>query len=108
MGVRDQARRLLGSVGGLAIAEMAETEACCGFGGMFCIKYPDISNAMVQRKAAAIAASGAGTVLAGDLGCLLNIAGKLKRDGRAVASRHVAEVLAGMTATPAIGEAKAE
>ncbi len=106
MGVRDQARRLLKSVDGLTLAEMEDTDACCGFGGTFCIKYPDISNEMVERKTAAIAASGAGTVLAGDLGCLLNIAGKLKRQGQTVASRHVAEVLAGMTAAAPIGEAK--
>ena len=59
---------------------------------------------MVERKTAAIAASGADTLLAGDLGCLLNMAGKLKREGSAIRSRHIAEVLAGMTGEPAIGE----
>ncbi len=105
MKVRDQPRRLLKSIDGLKLTEMRDTEACCGFGGTFCVKYPDISNAIVEKKVAAIAATGASTVLAGDLGCLLNIAGKLKRDGSAVASRHVAEVLAGMTEAPPIGEA---
>jgi len=106
VGVRDQPRRLLASVSGLSLAEMDDTEACCGFGGTFCVKYPEISNAMVSRKTAAIAASGAATVLAGDLGCLINIAGKLKREGAPVAARHVVEVLAGMIATPPIGEAE--
>jgi L-lactate dehydrogenase complex protein LldE len=103
-GVRAQPRALLGRVAGLALAEMAETEVCCGFGGTFCVKYPEISNHMVTEKVANIRATGAGLVLAGDLGCLMNIAGKLKREGAPVAARHVAEVLAGMTDTPAIGE----
>ena len=70
---------------------------CCGFGGTFCVKYPEISDKMVTDKAADIAATGAEAVLAGDLGCLLNIAGKLSRRGSTVEVRHVAEVLAGMT-----------
>jgi L-lactate dehydrogenase complex protein LldE len=72
-------------------------EICCGFGGTFCVKYPDISDKMVSDKEADIAATGAEAVLAGDLGCLLNIAGKLHRRGRRIEVRHVAEVLAGMT-----------
>jgi L-lactate dehydrogenase complex protein LldE len=104
MGVKRQPRDLLGQVKGVELAELAETEACCGFGGTFCVKFPDISNKMVERKTADIAASGADTLLAGDLGCLMNIAGKLKREGSSVKVRHVAEVLAGMTATAAIGE----
>jgi L-lactate dehydrogenase complex protein LldE len=106
MGVKTQPRDLLGQVRGLQLSELAETEACCGFGGTFCVKFPDISNKMVERKTADIAASGADTLLAGDLGCLLNIAGKLKREGSAVKVRHVAEVLAGMTGDAAIGEAE--
>ena len=106
MGVKEQPRALLGRVKGLEISELKETEACCGFGGTFCVKFPDISNSMVERKTADIAASGADTLLAGDLGCLMNIAGKLKRQGSAVKVRHVAEVLAGMTDTAAIGEAE--
>jgi L-lactate dehydrogenase complex protein LldE len=105
MGVGRQPRALLKSVAGLSLTELRGTEECCGFGGTFCIKYRDISNAIAEKKTAAIAATGAETVLAGDLGCLLNIAGKLKREGSRVESRHVAEVLAGMTDTPAIGEA---
>jgi L-lactate dehydrogenase complex protein LldE len=105
LGVRNQPRRLLKSVDGLKLVELKDADICCGFGGTFCVKYPEISNAIVERKAEAVAASGAGTLLAGDLGCLMNMAGKLQREGRAVQTRHVAEVLAGMTDTPAIGEA---
>ncbi|WP_137126005.1 (Fe-S)-binding protein [Roseomonas sp. HF4] len=107
MGVKAQPRALLAGVEGLALAEMAEPEICCGFGGTFCVKYPDISTRMVTDKCRDIAATGAGTLLAGDLGCLLNMAGRLKREGSAVQVRHVAEVLAGMTGDVApIGEAK--
>ena len=76
---------------------------CCGFGGTLATKYPDNSNAVVETKARHIEASGAGTLLAGDLGCLMTMAGKLKRQGSAVEVRHVAEVLAGMTDAAPIG-----
>ena len=108
LGVKAQPRRLLRTVEGLSIAEMADPEVCCGFGGTFCVKYPDISTRMVQDKAADIAATGADTLLAGDMGCLLNMAGRLHREGSPVQVRHVAEVLAGMTdEVPAIGGARA-
>jgi L-lactate dehydrogenase complex protein LldE len=97
LGVKTQPRRLLASVGGLSLRELPGAEICCGFGGTFCVKYPDISDKMVSDKEADIAATGAEAVLAGDLGCLLNIAGKLHRRGRRIEVRHVAEVLAGMT-----------
>jgi L-lactate dehydrogenase complex protein LldE len=103
LGVRAQPRKLLGSVRGLTLTEMPDPDVCCGFGGTFCVKYPDISNVIVGKKAANVAASGAGLLIAGDLGCLMNMAGKLQREGKAVEVRHVAEVLAGMTAEPAIG-----
>ena len=104
LGIREQPRRLLASVAGLELRALPNAEVCCGFGGTFCVKYPDISDKIVTDKADAVAASGARALLAGDLGCLLNIAGKLSRQGRAVEVRHVAEVLAGMTAAvPPIG-----
>jgi L-lactate dehydrogenase complex protein LldE len=107
MGVKAQPRALLSSVAGLRLAEMADPEICCGFGGTFCVKYPDISTRMVSDKCRDIAATGAGTLLAGDLGCLLNMAGRLQREGSAVKVRHVAEVLAGMTGEVApIGEGR--
>ena len=80
LGVKRQPRRLLESAG-VNIVEMKDSEVCCGFGGTFCVKYPDISNTMVGKKTANIAATGAGTLLAGDLGCLMNMAGKLRREG---------------------------
>jgi len=104
LSVRDQPRRLLKSVTGLKLVELKDADVCCGFGGTFCVKYPDISNAIVEKKTEAIVASGAETLLAGDLGCLMNIAGKLQRQGRTVKTRHIAEVLAGMADEPAIGE----
>jgi L-lactate dehydrogenase complex protein LldE len=104
LGIRAQPRRLLARVDGLNLAEMRDADVCCGFGGTFCVKYPEISNAIVAKKADHIAATGAGTLLAGDLGCLMNMAGKLQRAGYAVRARHVAEVLAGMTDHPPIGE----
>ncbi|HEY1541039.1 MAG TPA: (Fe-S)-binding protein [Xanthobacteraceae bacterium] len=103
LGVRIQPRRLLGSVRGLTLKEMRDADVCCGFGGTFCVKYPDISNAIVEKKTANVAATGASLLIAGDLGCLMNMAGKLQREGKPVEVRHVAEVLAGMTSEPAIG-----
>ena len=97
LGVKEQPRRLLAGVDGLSLVEMKEPELCCGFGGTFCVKYPDISVRMVSDKTRDIAATGADTLLAGDLGCLLNMAGRLQREGSLVKVRHVAEVLAGMT-----------
>ena len=104
LGVKAQPRKLLGSVAGLALVELKDANVCCGFGGTFCVKYPDISDAIVTKKAEAVSASGATTLLAGDLGCLMNMAGKLQRLKQPVRVRHVAEVLAGMGDRPAIGE----
>ena len=102
LGVKGQPRQLLRSVRGLHLVDMSDAEVCCGFGGTFAVKYPDISNAIVERKTDNVAASGADLLLAGDLGCLMNMAGKLSRQGRAIAVRHVAEVLAGELQEPAI------
>lgn len=104
MGVRVQPRALLASVESLELREMKEADVCCGFGGTFCVKYPKISGRLVSNKVANVLASGAESVLGGDLGCLLNIAGRLKREGSAVKVYHVAEVLAGMAQVPAIGD----
>jgi L-lactate dehydrogenase complex protein LldE len=101
--VHDAPRRLLASVDGLNLVEMAETEVCCGFGGGFSVKYPDISTAIGEAKARNIAATHTACVLAGDLGCLMQIAGTLSRQGSDIEARHVAEVLAGMTEAAAIG-----
>ncbi len=104
LGIKDQPRQLLASVKGLELTEMADCEICCGFGGTFSIKYPDISNAMVEKKTANIGAAKPDLLLAGDLGCLMNMAGKLSREGRPIAARHIAEVLAGELSDPPIGK----
>jgi L-lactate dehydrogenase complex protein LldE len=103
LGIKQQPRLLLQSVRGLELAELPGAEVCCGFGGTFCVKYPEISTKMVDDKAAEITATGADLVLAGDLGCLMNIAGRLSRLGSRIQVRHIAEVLAGTTAQPPIG-----
>ena len=103
MGVKEQPRRLLGAVAGLTLEEGQESETCCGFGGLFCVKYPEISGHMVDSKVDDILATGADTLLAGDLGCLMNMAGRLHRRGASIRVRHIAEVLAGMTERPPLG-----
>ncbi len=104
LGIKQQPRSLLADVEGLQLLEMEDCEVCCGFGGTFCIKYPKISERMVSDKAANITATEVECILGGDMGCLLNIAGRLKRQGSAVKVYHVAEVLAGMADGAAIGE----
>ncbi len=106
LGIKEQPRSLLAAVRGLELKEAREAETCCGFGGLFCVKYPDISARIVDGKVDDVLATGADTLLGGDLGCLLNVAGRLKRRGSGVRVRHVAEVLAGMTDTPPIGDAE--
>jgi len=103
LGIRDQPRNLLTGVVGLDIVEGEKAETCCGFGGLFCVKYPEISENMVDAKVDDILETGAEAVLGGDLGCLMNISGRLTRRGEKTEVRHVAEVLAGMTDGPAIG-----
>ncbi len=93
LGIKSQPRTLLEQAGH-QITELAEAETCCGFGGTFCVKYPDISNAMVARKTRDVVASGAEALVSGDLGCILNMEGKLNREGREVPVYHFAELLA--------------
>jgi L-lactate dehydrogenase complex protein LldE len=102
LGVREAPRRLLQSVKGLSLIELQDSASCCGFGGAFSVKYPDISSAILETKLHDIADTGASTVLAADLGCLMHIAGRLARERTDIEVRHVAEVLAGMTEDPAI------
>lgn len=105
LGVKRQPRALLAQMPGIEVVEMEDCEVCCGFGGTFSIKYPDISNAMVDKKASAVEASQPELLLAGDLGCLMNIAGKLRRQGADVDVRHIAEVLADELDVPPIAKA---
>jgi L-lactate dehydrogenase complex protein LldE len=106
LGIKSQPRALLASIPGVELVEMADNEICCGFGGTFSVKYPDISNAMVEKKTANTARAKPDLLLAGDLGCLMNMAGKLKREGSTIEVRHVAEVLAGNLSSPPIGMGK--
>jgi L-lactate dehydrogenase complex protein LldE len=108
LGIKAQPRRLLAGVEGLTLVELGGAEVCCGFGGLFATKYGELSNAIVAKKADDIRSVQVDTVLAGDLGCLMNMAGKLSREGSPVKVRHVAEILAGMAEGPAIGEGKPE
>jgi L-lactate dehydrogenase complex protein LldE len=95
LGVQVQPRALLAKAG-VEVTEMRDSRACCGFGGTFAIKYGDISSAIVDEKCASIHECGADNVVLGDLGCILNIEGRLRRTGdRKTRVLHVAQVLAG-------------
>lgn len=104
LGVRQQPRKLLASVSGFRLQEMSGSEVCCGFGGTFCVKYPEISTRMVTDKVSAIEASGANTLVGGDLGCLMNMSGRLARLGKPVKVCHAAEILANMADGPGVGQ----
>ncbi len=104
LGIAAQPRALLATVEGLEMRGLEGNDVCCGFGGTFCVKYSDISNAIVTDKAEAIEKTGAELLLAGDLGCLMNMAGKLHRRGAKTRCFHTIEVLAGRADGPAIGE----
>ena len=93
LGVRAQPRTLLRQRAGISMDEMTNSEICCGFGGAFCVKFPEISTAMVDDKITGIHQTGAELLLGGDLGCLMNIAGRLKRIGSQVNVLHYAELL---------------
>jgi len=96
MGVKRQPRALLAKLPGLKLAEMAECENCCGFGGTFSIKFGEISTRLADDKCRDIVTTGADAVVLGDLGCMLNIEGRLRRRGdKKTRVLHVAEVLAG-------------
>ncbi len=96
MGVKAQPRALLAKVAGLTLVEMAECENCCGFGGTFAVKFGEISTRLADDKCRNVEAAGADALVLGDLGCMLNIEGRLRRRGHASTQvLHVAEVLAG-------------
>jgi L-lactate dehydrogenase complex protein LldE len=98
LGVKTQPRRLLAKLAGVELREMRDCETCCGFGGTFSIKFGDISAAMADAKCERIAESGADVVVLGDLGCMLNIEGRLRRRGDTrTRVLHIAEVLSGRT-----------
>ena len=94
--------QMLDSIEGLEVVPFGQMEQCCGFGGTFCVKYPELSTAIVTDKAEKIEATGADTLLGGDMGCLMNMAGKLSRDGSDIRVFHTIEVLAQMADGPGI------
>ncbi len=100
MGVKEQPRKLLHSLGAVDICELKDSQTCCGFGGLFAVKYPDISERMADDKIADAVASGAKTLTGADLGCLLHLAGRMKRRGIEMAVRHAAEILVGDQSPP--------
>ena len=96
MGIKAQPRALLAKVPGVHLSEMAESETCCGFGGTFSIKFGEISSRLADNKCQNIANAGVDAVVLGDLGCMLNIEGRLRRRGDTTTKvLHIAEVLAG-------------
>ncbi|MFT5115449.1 MAG: L-lactate dehydrogenase complex protein LldE [Parasphingorhabdus sp.] len=104
LGVKQQPRDLLERMGSCQLNELTDAEVCCGFGGTFCVKYGEISERIVDEKISNIESTRAEVLLGGDLGCLMNIAGRMKRKGGAVRVFHIAEFLAGHTAGDGIGE----
>jgi L-lactate dehydrogenase complex protein LldE len=106
MNVSSEPRALLSSVHGLTLCELNEPQTCCGFGGFFSVKYPEISGRMADDKIGDAKSQKAEMIVGGDLGCLLHLAGRLKRRGEATSVRHAAELLADMAGEPAIGDPK--
>jgi L-lactate dehydrogenase complex protein LldE len=106
LGIREQPRKLLRDLCQTEVKELKQTEVCCGFGGTFCAKMPEISGKMVGDKLDNALATGADILAGGDLGCLLNIAGRAQRLGKPLEVRHIAELLAGDLDGPAIGEGR--
>ena len=94
LGVRDEPMTLLSAVGGIKLCELRDREECCGFGGMFSVKFPHISASMLEDKIARIKESGAEVIVANDCGCLMQLGGGLSRAGMKIETRHLAEILA--------------
>jgi L-lactate dehydrogenase complex protein LldE len=94
LGIKEGPRRLLAQVRGLELREMDIAEECCGFGGTFAVKFPEISGGMARTKLDAIARTGARTVVGIDASCLMHLAGAASRAGQPLRAMHLAEVLA--------------
>lgn len=95
LGIRNQPRKLLQMVPGLRFTELPAADACCGFGGTFSVKYPDVSVAIADHKLDAVVKSGVDAVVSGDVSCLMHLRGRLEQRGSRVRTLHLAEVLAG-------------
>ena len=94
LNVREEPRRLLRNVRGAEFVELANADACCGFGGTFSVKYPEISVAILDNKIDAIEKAGVRAVVSGDASCLMQIGGRLTRQNSSVRTMHLAELLA--------------
>ncbi len=94
LGIKEGPRRLLSHVEGLTLHEMDAAEECCGFGGTFSVKFPDVSGAMSRTKIDSILKTGAGAVVGVDASCLLQLRGVMSRMGLPVKTLHLAQVLA--------------
>jgi L-lactate dehydrogenase complex protein LldE len=94
MGLKTEAKALLGSVKGLEFVPLAEEETCCGFGGAFTVTYPEVSRSMMDNKVQRILASGADTVVTCEPGCLMNVAGGLQKAGSSIRAMHIIDLLA--------------
>jgi L-lactate dehydrogenase complex protein LldE len=94
LGLRTEAKQLLGAVRDIELVPLPDEEVCCGFGGAFSVIYPDVSRAMLDAKVRSVVASGAEVVVACDAGCLMNIAGGLRKGGSAVKAVHLVDILA--------------
>lgn len=104
LGVVDQPRKLLAAVDGLTLTELSDTETCCGFGGLFSVKFPDVSKAITRTKTQCVQATDADVLTGADLGCLVKQAGELSKAGSKVRVFHIAEILAGMATGTGISE----
>jgi L-lactate dehydrogenase complex protein LldE len=93
MGIVDEPKKLLAQLSNVELVSLTRERECCGFGGTFAVRLPEISAAMVEDKAADVTATGAAMLLSGDGGCLLNISGRLDAEGRPIPARHIAEFL---------------
>jgi len=91
--LRNEPRQLLGKVKGLEFVELPNADVCCGFGGTFSVKFPEISAGMLDNKIEAIETANISTVVSGDSSCLMQIGGRLSRIGSKVKTRHIAEIL---------------
>ncbi len=93
LGISNQPRELLRNVSGLKLIEMDMHDACCGFGGTFSVKFPNVSTAMLEEKVQCIIDSGADTVVSTDMGCLMNIEGYMSRKSIPIKVHHISEIL---------------
>jgi L-lactate dehydrogenase complex protein LldE len=93
MGVTDEPKRLLRSLSNVTLVENPRERECCGFGGTFSVRQPEVSAAMVADKIASVEATGASEMVTGDCGCMMNISGAMEKAGTPIRNRHLAEFL---------------